>query len=187
MITITNKKEKIIIDDNELKKDKKNLNFVGIDKYCEIVISFIYEKRKFKTGITKIAKCQSSAEYSAGDIIKEYENQVFSKDEVILNDKDFNEIKYLINNMNKSFEPQMKKAIIESVATMMAFEIYRYDRLDDFDYEDDFDLIFEYACCERLYYPEKIKYKKDIIKRAKEIAKSEYKIDVEKKYNGGKE
>ena len=49
------------------------------------------------------------------------------------------------------------------------------------------DFIFEYVCYEDLYYKEKIKYKDDIIKRAKEIAKKDYKLDIEKKYNGGKE
>lgn len=44
MITITNKKEKITIDEKDLKKDKGNLNFVGLDRYCEILLSFVFEK-----------------------------------------------------------------------------------------------------------------------------------------------
>jgi len=185
MIIITNGKEKITLNDDELKNDRNNLNFVGVDKYCEIVLAFVFEKKKSKTGISKIQKCQSSAEYLAGDMIKEYNNKVFSNDEVVLDDKDFNEIKKLIKNMNTSMDLKLKNVIIESIAIMMAFEIFRYDRIDDFDY-DDFDVIFEYVCCERLYYSEKIKYKKDIIKRAKEILKEEYKLDLDKKY-GGKE
>ena len=176
MITITNKKEKITIDEKDLKKDKGNLNFVGLDRYCEIILSFVFEKRKFKKGITKIQKCQSSAEYSAGDMIKEYNSEVFSSEEV----------KRLITTMNTPIDDKLKKAIIESIAIMMAFEIFKYDSIEDFDYDDDFDVIFEYVCCERLYYPLKLKYKNDIIKRALEIAKKEYKLDIEKKYNGGK-
>ena len=179
MITITNKKEKIIIDEKDLKKDKKNLNYLGKDKYCEIVISFVYGTKYFKKGITKIQKCQSSAGSMAGDVIKEYKNQVFNENEIVLNDKDYNEIKFLLKNMNISLEKQLKEVIVESTAIMMAFEIFRYDRIDDFDYDDDFNVILEYVCCERLYYPEKIKYKNDIIKRAKEVLKE--------KYNGGKE
>ena len=187
MITITNQKEEITIKDEELKKDKKNLNFVGVDRYCEIVLSFVFEKRKLKKGITKIQKCQSSAGYSAGDMIKEYNNEVFSSEEVVLNDKDFKEVKKLIKNMNTPIDDKMKNAIVESVAIMMAFELFKYDSIDDFDYEDDFDFIFEYVCYEDLYYKEKMKYKDEIIERAKEIAKKEYKLDIEKKYNGGKE
>ena len=187
MITITNKKETITLEEKELKKDRKNLNFVGLDRYCEIVLSFVFEKRRFKKGITKIQKCQSSAEYSAGDMIKEYNNEVFSSEEVVLNDKDFKEVKKIIKNMNTPIDDKMKNAIVESVAIMMAFELFKYDSIDDFDYEDDFDFIFEYVCYEDLYYKEKMKYKDEIIERAKEIAKKEYKLDIEKKYNGGKE
>ena len=186
MITITNKKEKITIDEKDLKKDKGNLNFVGLDRYCEILLSFVFEKKKFKKGITKIQKCQSSAGYSAGDMIKEYNSEVFSSEEVVLNNKDFSEVKRLITTMSTPIDDKLKKAIIESIAIMMAFEIFKYDSIEDFDYNDDFDVIFEYVCCERLYYPLKLKYKSDIIKRALEIVKKEYKIDIEKKYNGGK-
>ena len=54
MITITNGKEKIILQEQELKKDKQNLNFVGVDRYCEIVLSFVFEKRKLCCGKSRI-------------------------------------------------------------------------------------------------------------------------------------
>lgn len=119
-------------------------------------------------------------------MIKEYNSEVFSSEKVVLNDKDFKEVKRLIKNMNTPIDDKQKNAIVESVAIMMAFEIFKYDNIDDFDYEDDFDFIFEYVCYEDLYYSEKIKYKNDIINRAKEIVKRDYKLDIEKKYNGGK-
>ena len=40
--------------------------------------------------------------------------------------------------MNTSLDSKLKEVIIESIAVMMAFEIYRYILIDDFDYKDDF-------------------------------------------------
>lgn len=185
MIIITNNKEKISLDESQLKKDKNKLNFVGVDKYCEIVLSFVLGRRKLKKGITKIQKCQSTSGYGAGDMIKEYSNEVFSKDEIVLNNNDFNEVKKLIKSMNTSLDSKLKEVIIESIAVMMAFEIYRYILIDDFDYKDDFDVIFEYVSCDRLYYSEKLKYKKDIIKKAIELLKEEYNINLDYVLDGG--
>lgn len=188
MITITNenRKEKMTFNEKDLKKVKKNLNYVGADSFCEIVISFIYGRKKLKKSIIKIQKCLSSSGYSAGDVLKEYENQIISENEIVLKEADYKEVSRIIKNMSKK-DTKRKRIIIDSYAMIIAYECNRYFILSELEDEVDIDFIFKYVCCTCLYASEKIKYKREILKRAKEILKDEYKVDLDYVFNGGKE
>ena len=108
MITITNRKETFIVDEKELKKDTTNLNLVSNDEFCEILMSFVYKRKMFKKTILKIQKCLSSAGDSRGDVIKDYNNQITSENEVVLTDEDYDEVVRIITNLRKK-DTKIKK------------------------------------------------------------------------------
>ena len=183
MITITNRKETFIVDEKELKKDTTNLNLVSNDEFCEILMSFVYKRKMFKKTILKIQKCLSSAGDSRGDVIKDYNNQIISENEVVLTDEDYDEVVRIITNLRKK-DTKIKKLIINSYAPLIAYECNKYFVLSELD-EPDIDYIFDEVCCCCLYYSEKQKYKKEILKKAQDILKKEYKVDLDYIFNGG--
>lgn len=185
MITITNRKDKFIVDEKELKKDKTNLNLVGEDEFCEILMSFVYRKKLFKKSIVKIQKCLSSAGYSRGDILRDYKNRIISENKIVLNDEDYKEVVRIITNLRKH-DTRRKKLIINSYAPLIAYECNRYFVLSELD-EPDINYIFNDVCCGCLYYLEKRKYRKEILEKAKDILKKEYKVDLDYLFDGGKE
>ncbi len=185
MITITNEKDSFTIDEKELKKDKGYLNYVGADDYCEIVLSFVFGRKLFKKKIIKIQKCLASSEDSRGDALKDYKNLKTSNNKVLLSDEDYEEVARLVKNMSEK-DTLRKKIVINSFAPIVAYECYRYFKLSELEDEVDMDFIWEYVCCTCLYYKEKIVYKKDILNKAKEILRKEYKIDIDQIFKGGK-
>lgn len=183
MITITNRKETFIVDEKELKKDTTNLNLVSNDEFCEILMSFVYKRKMFKKTILKIQKCLSSAGDSRGDVIKDYNNQITSENEVVLTDEDYDEVVRIITNLRKK-DTKIKKIIINSYAPLIAYECNKYFVLSELE-EPDIDYIFDEVCCCCLYYSEKQKYKKEILKKAQDILKKEYKVNLDYIFNGG--
>ena len=183
MITITNRKEIFKVDEKELKKDTTNLNLVSNDDFCEILMSFVYKKKMFKKTILKIQKCLSSAGDSRGDVIKDYNNQIVSENEVVLTDEDYEEVVRIITNLRKK-DTRKKEIIINSYAPLIAYECNKYFVLSELE-EPDIDYIFDEVCCCCLYYTEKQKYKKEILKKAQDILKKEYKVNLDYIFNGG--
>ena len=165
MITITNNKDNFTIDEKILMKDNDYFNYVGINDFCEIVMSFVYSKK----GITKIQKCLSSAGNTRGDVLKEYKNLEISKNSVVLNDNDFEEVVRLMKNIRIK-DTRKKELIISSFANIIAYECHRYFIVDELEDEVDIDFIFDYVCCDCLYFYEKRKYKKDIFDRHRDPA-----------------
>lgn len=183
MITITNRKDKIVVDDKYLKKDKKNYMFVGVNRYWEIAIVFVYGRKGFRKTITKIEKSLGSADDSEGDTLKEYLNEIISKNEIVLSDEDYKEVVRLINNL-KTKDNHRKAVIIESYSKLIAYECYMnyimYE-LDEVSIED----IFRDVCCCCNYDYEKNKYKNEILDSANEILKREYKVNLGYVFDGG--
>ena len=184
MITITNGKEKFIIDEKKLKKEKNYLNYLGSYDYCEIVMSFVYEKKFFKKSITKIQKCLASAGSSRGDVIKEYVNKGKTENEIVLNENDYKEVERLFKNMSVK-DTKRKEVVISAFSIIMAYECYRYIKVSELKNKGDIDFIFDYVCSDSMYYIEKMKYKNAIIKKAKEILKTEYNFDLDEIVGGG--
>ena len=184
MITITNEKESFTVDEKILKRDKRNLNYVGVDDYCEIVMSFFYSRKLLKKGITKIQKCLASSGDTSGDSLKDYNNLKISDNTVVLRDEDYEEVVRLMKNMQEK-DTLRKDIVINSFAPIVAYECYRYFKLSELEDEVDIDFVWEYVCCTCLYYKEKIKYKEEILKKAKELLKKEYKVDIDHIFNGG--
>lgn len=184
MITITNRKHKIILDDKYLKRDKGNLNYVGEDPFNEIVISFVYKKKLFKYEIKKVQKCLASAGYSAGDVLKEYQNHIASENEVVLNDDDYKEVAKFIKTLQTK-DTKRKGVIINAYANLVAYECYRYFVLSELEDEVDINFIFNSVCSSSLYFSEKRKYKKEIIQKARNILKKEYDVNLDYIFDGG--
>ena len=184
MITITNQKSKVIIDDRDLKKDKGNLNYVGVDPFNEIVIAFVFNKKLFKYEIKKVQKCLASAGDSAGDVLKEYQNLIKSDNKVVLNDDDFQEVAKLIKTLHTK-DTKRKNVIINTYANLLAYECYRYFELAELDDEVDIDFVFSAVCSNSLYFSEKMKYKKEIIQKARNILKKEYNVNLDYIFDGG--
>ena len=53
--------------------------FVGVNRYWEIAIVFVYGRKGFRKTIAKIEKSLGSASDSEGDTLKEYFNEIVSK------------------------------------------------------------------------------------------------------------
>ena len=180
-ITITNKKENFTIDEKILMKENDYFNYVGVNDFCEIVMSFVYSKK----GITKIQKCLSSSDNTRGDVLKEYKNLETSNNRVVLNDNDFEEVVRLMKNI-RIRDTRKKEIVISSFANIIAYECNRYLIVEELEDEVDLDFIFDYVCCDCLYFYEKRKYKKEILNRVRKICKEEYNFELDEVLKGGK-
>ena len=97
--------------------------FVGVNRYWEIAIVFVYGRKGFRKTIAKIEKSLGSASDSEGDTLKEYFNEIVSKKEVVLNDDDYKEVVRLIDNL-KTKDKYRETIIIESYSKVIAYECY---------------------------------------------------------------
>lgn len=179
MITITNRKDKIIIDEKDLRNVKGNYYAVRDDWLIEF--EFVIENEN----ITMIRKRLGSSDDCSGDILSEYVNKVNSPNKIVLKKKDFDEVLRLFRRF-KEEDNCRKKVIIDSYSRLIAYECYlTYSvcELDEVTIEDIYKEICGCYCC--VYRYEKFKYKNAILEKAKEVLKKEYKVDLDYVFDGG--
>ena len=183
MITITNRKDKIILNDDELKIKEGNYYFYKNDFYTNWEIEIIFSV--VDDNIIEIKKSFGSEEVYCEDVLSEYTNQIKSRDKVVLSNNDFNEVKRLLEKL-RAGDTHKRNAIVNAYAQLLAYECYTdlivYE-LDSINLEYIFKDIYE-----RGYFrTEKDKYKKDIYERTKELLKEEYNVDLDYIFDGGNE
>ena len=183
MITITNRKDKIILNEDELKIKEGNYFFYKNDFYTNWEIEIIFSV--VDDNISEIKKSFGSADGYCGDVLSEYPNQIKSRDKVVLSNNDFNEVKRLLDKL-RAGDRHKRNAIVNAYAQLLAYECYTdlivYE-LDSINVEYIFKDIYE-----RGYFRnEKDKYKKDIYERTKELLKEEYNAELDYIFDGGNE
>lgn len=172
MITITDGKETFTIKRKELWERKEYFKGLATKlkyDYWAIELLFI-RKDKEKNKFDKIVKCFPSGD----DFLQEFINLDSSKSNyVLLSESDYKEVKLIYDNM-KGKTDYKKEAIIEAVAMMFSFECYQNYVLERDLYVKSENIFKDFV---EIGYDYTI-YKKEIYKRAKEILKDKYKVDI---------
>lgn len=181
MIIITDGNEKI-----SLKKEDTKLSERGY--LIEIVnnmwfVELFIEKDKKGKWIRIVKRIPSSLE-DGGDILKTYkilDNSEYNK--AVLSKEDFKEIKNLYGNMQIVYE-QRKETIIQAFALLFAYECYENYCLQEL-YSIKDSEIFSSLSLESNYHLECKRFREEIYKRANEIMKEKYNVNLNKYLCGG--
>ncbi len=169
MIIITDGKDRFSIDERALWNRKEYLQGLAIKlKYDYWCVELLFVRRE-EYGYEKIVKC-----YVDGDsYIREYVNlNRESGNIILLEEKDYKEVKTLYKNMISSRDYR-KEAIVEAGAILFSYEYYQNYILEDGFYEISADEIFDLSDLLQDFK----QYKKEIFKKAKILLKEKYGIN----------
>ena len=176
MIVISNGKDSIKINNDDLIFENNKYKLFGNDISKDIILTFI----KNKKGFVKIQKRLQSAEHYDGDVLKEYINKDVSNNKILLDNDDYQEILRYFVNIKKD-ESIRKNVIINSFSNLIAYECYRWYL---FDILEEFDINYIYnSICRCNYIYERHKYKTEIIKKVKIRLKNNYNINLDNLIN----
>ena len=171
MITITDGKEKFVIESQQLWKRKSYFRGLATKlKYDYWGIELLFVKRGFNT-YKKIIKC-----FPDGDnILKSYKNlDKNRKNTILLSNSDYREVKTIFDNMNGD-KDYKKEAMIEVGAMLLSYEYYQ-NYILELDSEDSIDSLFDTYLKMNNYNYER--YKVEIYARTFEILKEKYDVDI---------
>lgn len=180
MIEITNGKEKFFIKENELKKCRNYYTIIVENDFICINLHFVLKKIDNAYAIKQIEKRLASSSDRGGDVEKIYPNLIKSNNKVMLNDKDYIEVKRLKNNLKTTDEDRIN-TIIECYANMMAYECYMAFIIEELG-EVRVEHIFKDTNCDWFSSQELKKYKNKIYNKTKNILKEKYKVNLDAKF-----
>ena len=168
MITITNGIEKMAIREELTKKVERGVRVSPDKYYCNIELLLEGECGSFQRVIKKLPP-------DSGDELKSYYNlNADLKNEILLSNNDFVEVKRLYENMMLDDEIR-KEELILAAATLFAYECYKNYYLEEL-YEVPSKAIFDEIVVALSEYREIKDYKRDIYNCAKEILNNKYGI-----------
>lgn len=177
MITITDGKERLILRENMLKKDKRGIIIKPPADYW--YIELLIEKKRSK--ILRIIKKFPES----GDEIKYYQNlERKEKNLILLDNDDYDEVKRLYNNM-QIVDDNRKSTVIKAVSELFAYECYHNYCLEELDEMNCKDIYTDLELALQ-GYNECITYKDEIWERTKDILKKDYKVNLDDKFEGGR-
>lgn len=168
MITITNGIEQMTIREEVTKKVERGVRVSPNKYYCNIELLLEGECDSFQRVIKKLPP-------DSGDELKSYYNlNTDLKNEILLSNNDFIEVKRLYDNMMLDDEIR-KEELILAAATLFAYECYKNYYLEEL-YEVSSKEIFDEIIMGLSEYKELKNYKKEIYNKAREILKNKYRI-----------
>ena len=168
MITITNGIEKMTIREEVTKKVERGVRVSPDKYYCNIELLFEGERDSFQRVIKKLPP-------DSGDELKSYYNlNTDLKNEIVLSNNDFIELKRLYDNMMLD-DVIRKEELILVAATLFAYECYKNYYLEELYSVPSKEIFDEIVMCLDDYREIK-NYKTEIYNKAREILKDRYKI-----------
>lgn len=169
MITVSNGVENFTIRKEMIKKVERGIRVSPDDYYCNI--EFLLEGKCgfFKSIIKKLPP-------DSGDELKTYLNLNYRlKNEIILSNDDYVEVKRLYENMQLD-KTIRKNAIVISAANLFAYECFKNYCIEELD-EVQSEEMFEEIVRALNEYRELQSYKDEIYELARKILKDEYKVE----------
>jgi len=168
MITITNGIEKMTIRKEMTKKVKRGVRVSPNKYYCNIELLLEGRFNKFQRIIKKLPP-------DSGDELKSYHNlNARIKNEILLSNDDYIEVKRLYDNMILDDEIR-KNELILIAATLFAYECYKNYYLEEL-YQVPSKAIFDEIVMCLDEYREIKNYKNEIYNKARKILKDRYGI-----------